>query len=127
MKIRFRTILMFIIITIMINYVSALPEMLDQFNIRYDTFKTKLDTCETCHSVRPLSTCGEICHKVDKPEKVDELNNYGRALKKNLNKKSDDAFKSIEKEDSDKDNISNIDEINNHTEPGANEDIAKIK
>lgn len=125
---RFRILIISIITIVMISSVSALPEILDIFNTRYDTFKTKLDTCETCHkSVEPMTTCGEICHTLGKPEKVNDLNPYGGAIKNNLNKESEKAFKSIEILDSDGDKVSNIDEIKNLTKPGNQKDFPKNK
>ena len=114
---------------IIIDTAMALPEMLDSFNIKYNTKGTRLDTCDLCHiSGKPQrSTCDEVCHIPNKPQKVDpvNLNQYGVNLKAHLDKPTDQAFVAIEKIDSAGDKIPNIDKIRNLTFPGDKKDNKK--
>jgi hypothetical protein len=73
---------------------SARPSYLESFNQHYDTGGTKLDSCSTCHS-------GEA------------RNLYGKAYAENGK-----SFTAIENLDSDKDEITNLAEINALTFPG---------
>jgi len=106
--------------------VYALPEMLDSFNIKYDTFKTKLDTCNLCHipGKTQKMTC-ETCKTPGRPEKDIGLNPYGMAIKNNLDNEMNRAFNNTEILDSDKDKFTNIEEIRNLTLPGDKKDFPK--
>lgn len=85
-----------------IPVVSAYNENLSAFNQQYNTNDTKLDTCGTCHI--NMSGGGP-------------LNAYGADFANNGNN-----FTMIETLDSDKDNYSNIAEINARTFPGNPDD-----
>ncbi len=121
-----RKLLVCIMIAIMISTASGLPEILDGFNIMYDTFKTRLDNCDTCHIPnKPKKAMCETCHITGEPVKDLDLNQYGGAIKNNLNKEMMKAFKDIENLDSDGDKYSNKDEIRNLTFPGDKRDFPK--
>lgn len=126
---RFRIFLIYIMVVTMIITASGLPEILDGFNIRYETFKTKLDNCDTCHisGKYKKSSCDEICHVPGRPEKENILNPYGMSIKYNLNKEMDRAFSDTENLDSDGDKYRNIDEIHNLTFPGDKKDYPNKK
>ncbi len=112
-----------------ISTASAHPEILDGFNRNYDTFKTRLDTCDLCHTPGkpPTGDTCETCKTSGKPEKDIDLNPYGMAIKSNMNKEMNQAFKEAESNDSDKDKFTNIDEIQNLTLPGDKKDFPKGK
>ncbi len=123
---QFRIILITIILITMITTVYAFPEMMDGFNRKYDTSRTRLDTCGLCHtSGKPQKpACDEACHN-GKPVKLKDsnLNPYGIKMKDNLNVDGmDKAFEILENLDSDKDGFSNIIEIHNLTFPGDKKD-----
>ena len=121
------------VVVIMIGTASALPEIMDGFNMKYVTFGTGLDNCDTCHiSNKPqkegytLNSYGIdlIPNKLNKPQEEGyTLNSYGIDLKNNLNIGINEALSKIEILDSDKDKYSNIDEINNLTFPGDKKDF----
>lgn len=116
-------------IVMIIGSVSALPEILDGFNSKYNTIGTRLDTCDTCHiSGKPQKpACDEVCHVPNKPNKEpDSLNPYGMSIKNNLNIPISDALTTIENLDSDGDKFTNIDEIHNLTFPGDKNDKPKL-
>lgn len=132
------------VIVMMISATSALPEMLNAFNAKYNTQGTRLDTCDTCHiPSRPQKpTCSEICHmpnnvpnntlnkfqkEIPQRENPQSLNPYGMALEAHLNIEVPLAFLAIEKLDSDGDRFTNIDEIHNLTFPGDSSDIPNKK
>lgn len=115
-------------IVMIVGTVSALPEILDGFNAKYDTVGTKLDTCDTCHiSGKPQhNACDDVCHIPNKPQKEsDNLNPYGVSIKNSLKMNISQAFTTIENLDSDGDKFSNIDEIHNLTFPGDKKDSPK--
>jgi len=103
----------------MISTATAIPELLDAFNHKYGTSKSKLNTCTICHmpEFSKEDSCGN-CHSFLKYEKGKNLNQYGKDLRKNKNMSLDKAFSKIESLDSNKDGISNIAEIKNKTNPG---------
>lgn len=115
-----------VLILTMVCTASALPEILYVFNIKYNTFSTKLDSCNTCHipDKSQKFSCDEICHNPKKPQKDDNiLNPYGMDLKNNLSLGINQALSQIENINSDNDRYSNIDEINNLTFPGDKKDF----
>lgn len=125
---RFSTMLISIaIIFMIIGSVSALPEILDGFNSKYNTKRTRLDTCDTCHiPTKQIPNCEEVCHIPNKPQKeINNLNPYGVSIENNLNIDMDSAFAMIENLDSDGDKFVNIDEIRNLTFPGIKNDKPK--
>ena len=75
------------------------PEYLSEFNSRYKTSGSRLDTCTTCHAS-------------SSPSK-ENLNPYGRDFGA-----ANHDFGAIEGKDSDGDGFSNIDEIKAGTFPG---------
>jgi hypothetical protein len=95
-----------------IGTATALPEILDSFNTRYNTTGTRLDTCDTCHIPGQL-------------QNTTNLNPYGMAIKSNLNMDTNQAYKVIEPLDSDGDGFTNIDEIHNLTFPGNKSDFPR--
>lgn len=113
-------------IVVIIGTATALEEILDGFNAKYDTYKTKLDTCDTCHIYgKPKKASCEVCHVPDKPEKEITLNPYGMVIKDNLNVPISQALTVVETLDSDKDGSTNVDEIHNLTFPGSKNDKPK--
>lgn len=78
---------------------QSTPEYLSQFNSKYDTRGTKLDSCLTCHT-----TAGGG---------AENMNPYGLDFGKNNH-----DFAAVEGLDSDGDSFSNIDEIKAETFPG---------
>ena len=114
-----------VVIVMIIGTVSAHPEILDGFNTKYNTFGTKLDTCDTCHIPKKPQkpVCEEVCHVPNKPSKeVSNLNPYGVSIKNNLNIEISQALSKIENLDSDGDKFADIDEIHNLTFPGNKND-----
>lgn len=79
---------------------ESLPEYLGQFNSKYKTSGSKLDSCSTCHRA------GEGPSK-------DTLNPYGTDFGA-----ADHDFAAVEPKDSDGDGVSNIDEIKGGSFPG---------
>ncbi len=126
---RIRLLIISIVAIAMISTATALPELLDAFNMKYNTKGTRLDTCYLCHTLdKPQrSARDEICHIPGKPQKVDptNLNPYGTSLKANLNIPVDQALAKIETIDSDGDRFTNIEEINNLTFPGDKNDFPR--
>ncbi len=112
---KFKILLLLVMLVSMITTVTAWPEILGGFNRQYGTYGTRLDTCEMCHISRTPPTCDEQCHN-GKPEKISNLNSYGIEIKKHINMKMDQAFKSIEKIDSG-DGNTYIEKIQNLTLP----------
>lgn len=82
---------------------QSLPDYLAQFNEKYDTSGSRLDSCETCHASSSPS--------------AENLNPYGTDFAANNH-----DFAAIEGLDSDGDGFTNIDEINALTFPGDPED-----
>jgi hypothetical protein len=78
---------------------ESTPEYLSQFNTKYDTRGTKLDSCQTCHTT-PAGG-------------AENVNPYGQDFAKNNH-----DFAAVEGLDSDGDGFSNIDEIKAETFPG---------
>jgi len=129
-----------IAVVMMVGTASALQEFLDVFDKKYDTLRTNLDKCTTCHTqgisqtpwawdVPKWDVSGLIKTRNDQTQKLFEyttLNPYGLDLKKNLNKGVSQAMSEIEILDSDKDKISNVYEINNLTSPGNTSDFPKL-
>lgn len=114
------SILLLVVISI-INPASAIPELLDGFNFKYETSQSRLDSCELCHQseISNANSCG-YCHAVPISEKGKKLNPYGEDLNKNLNMNLDKAFKEIEGLDSNEDGITNIKKIHGESFPGEN-------
>ena len=79
---------------------ESLPEYLGQFNSKYKTSGSKLDSCSTCH--RP----GE-------GPSAETLNPYGTDFGA-----AGHDFAAVEPKDSDGDGVSNIDEIKGGSFPG---------
>ena len=119
----FKKCLILLVAITMISTASALPEILDAFNQKYSTSKTKLDSCELCHIPdKPTEKSCGFCHKnYYKPGK-EKFNPFGKDVQKNLNLDRDHFFKKIEVLDSDTDGIPNIDEIRNKSFPGNSSD-----
>lgn len=107
---------------------SAYEEIMDGFNLRYNTFNTRLDTCDICHvPVKSQKSCDEICHN-DKPIKLKKQNQNPYGVEINLSMDGmDKAFEVIENLDSDKDGFANIGEIHNLTFPGDKKDFPNKK
>lgn len=113
-------------IIMMIGVASALPEFLDVFNTKYGTNRMTLDSCNVCHiQPKPLKSLfdfvPDIVVKIKNRvtlQKPNNLNQYGMDFKKNLKNGTSTALSIIEPLDSDKDGVSNINEINNLTFPG---------
>lgn len=85
---------------------QSTPELLGQFNARYEMRGSKLDSCMTCHT----SPAGG----------AENLNPYGTDLSA---AKGD--FAAIEPKDSDGDGVTNIDEIKAEAFPGDPNDKPK--
>ena len=77
--------------------VSAKMSDMEDFNQKYDTGDTKLDSCDTCHGVQDIGS----------------INPYGEAYGE-----YGENLASIEAFDSDGDGFTNLDEINALTFPG---------
>jgi len=75
------------------------PEYLSEFNDRYKTSGSRLDTCSTCHASSSPSR--------------ENLNSYGKDFGA-----ANHDFGAVEPKDSDGDGFSNIDEIKAGTFPG---------
>ena len=125
----------FVTILVMISAASALPEILYGFNLKYGTFGTTLDSCNTCHvtnkPVRPQSQLFDKLFRIPKPivfniTQNSNLNPYGMDLKNNLNIGISQALSKIENNDYG-DKYPNIDKINNLTFPGEKVNLPKIK
>lgn len=115
-----------ITIVMMIGTAAAIPEMMDAFNIKYNTIGTRLNTCDTCHIPdKPQKRICDVCHVSGKPQKEETLNSYGLSIKDNLNIGFTKALSKMENVDSDKDGFTNIDEIRNLTFPGSKNDKPK--
>lgn len=84
---------------LLVSPAQSKPEYLSEFNSRYKTSRSRLDTCSTCHSSSTPS--GE------------NLNPYGADFAG-----ANRDFGAIEGKDSDGDGFSNIDEIKAETFPG---------
>lgn len=107
----------FIIAIVMMVYIgSALPEIQNIFNRKYDTKGTKLDSCYTCHiSGQPMISFT--------PQKVVNLNKYGKKILKYLRTtKINKSLELIENEDSG-DGSTNIQKIRNLTSPDSSNGI----
>ena len=119
-----------ITIVMMIGVASALPEFLDVFNTKYGTHRMTLDSCDLCHTQpKPLKSLfdfvPDVVVKIKNRvtlQKPNNLNPYGMDFEKNLKNGTSAALSIIEPLDSDKDGISNINEINNGTFPGDTKD-----
>lgn len=84
---------------LLVSPAESTPEYLSQFNQRYKTQGSKLDSCTTCHT----SPSGG----------ADKINPYGADFGK-----ANHDFGAVEPKDSDGDGFSNIDEIKAGTFPG---------
>jgi hypothetical protein len=84
---------------LLVSPAESKPEYLSQFNAKYKTTGSRLDTCTTCHAS-------------SSPSK-ENLNPYGNDFGA-----ANHDFGAIEAKDSDGDGFSNIDEINAGTFPG---------
>ena len=82
---------------------SSVPEYMGQFNEKYGTTGSKLDSCLTCHQSQAASK--------------DNLNPYGTDFAG-----ANRDFGAIEGKDSDGDGLTNIDEIKKGTFPGNPDD-----
>jgi hypothetical protein len=91
-----------------ISPAQAKPEYLGEFNKKYGTAGTRLDSCQTCHSSSSPS--------------AENLNPYGADVRKNNH-----DFGAIEPLDSDGDGFTNIDEIKALTFPGDPKDNPNAK
>lgn len=100
-----------IAVAMMISTATALPEILDVFNAKYDTGGTRLDTCDTCH--------------FHGSQNASNLNSYGMDMNGHLNIAINKGLAIIEPLDSDRDGFTNIDEIHNLTFPGNKSDSPK--
>ena len=78
---------------------QSTPELQSQFNAKYQTRGSKLDSCLTCHTQQAGGK--------------EYLNPYGTDLSAAQN-----DFAAIEPKDSDGDGVTNIDEIKKETFPG---------
>jgi len=115
----FKKYLIVVVAIAMISTASGLPEILNGFNQKYGTSKTKLDSCELCHiPAKPNEKSCGFCHESYKLGKEKFTNAFGKDLRNNLNLDRDSAFKKLEVLDSDNDGISNIDEIRGKSYPG---------
>lgn len=92
----------------LVSPAESTPEYLSQFNTKYDTRGTKLDSCQTCHT----SPSGG----------AENVNPYGADFGKNNH-----DFAAVEGLDSDGDGFSNIDEIKAETFPGDPNDNPNTK
>jgi hypothetical protein len=79
---------------------QSTPDWNSQFNAKYDTAGTKLDSCTTCHQAAETPS-------------AETLNPYGADFAANNH-----DFAVIEPNDSDGDGVTNIDEINGGSFPG---------
>jgi hypothetical protein len=84
---------------LLVSPAESRPEYLSQFNAKYKTSGSRLDSCTTCHAS-------------SSPSK-ENLNPYGRDFGA-----ANHDFGAIEGKDSDGDGFSNVDEINAGTFPG---------
>jgi hypothetical protein len=110
----------------MITTASAIEEILDGFNLKYNTSKTRLDTCDLCHVPgQPKKPICKHCQISGEPENGVYLNSYGLKIKENLNMDMDQAFGKLENLDSDNDGSTNIEEIHSLTFPGDKKDKPK--
>ena len=83
----------------LVSPAESKPEYLSEFNSRYKTSGSHLDTCSTCHASSSPSR--------------DNLNPYGKDFGA-----ANHDFGAVEPKDSDGDGFSNIDEIRAGTFPG---------
>lgn len=93
---------------LLVSPAESTPEYMGQFNSKYDTRGTKLDSCMTCHT----SQAGG----------AENLNPYGSDFAKNNH-----DFGAAEGLDSDGDGFKNIDEIKAETFPGDPNDNPNTK
>ncbi len=84
--------------TVLVSPAQSKPEYLSEFNKKYGTQGSKLDSCQTCHTTT---------------QDAQHLNSYGTDFGK-----SKHDFGAIEQLDSDGDGFKNIDEIKAGTFPG---------
>jgi len=93
---------------------------LDIFNDVYATSDTKLDTCETCHTI------GRNTNSYGSHVKSEFRSMIASSAREITDEEGFDIFRSalrsIEKQDSDGDGHSNINEINARTFPGDSAD-----
>jgi hypothetical protein len=85
--------------TLLVSPAQSTPEYMSQFNAKYNTRGSKLDSCMTCHTTQAGG--------------AENLNPYGADFGKNNH-----DFAAVEGLDSDGDGFSNIDEIKADTLPG---------
>jgi hypothetical protein len=91
----------------LVSPAQAKPEYLSEFNKRYDSGGTRLDSCQTCHTGS---------------HNAQNLNVYGTDFAKNHH-----DFGAVEPLDSDGDGFTNIDEIKAGTLPGDPNDNPNTK
>ncbi|MEW6476679.1 MAG: hypothetical protein AB1679_30840 [Actinomycetota bacterium] len=94
--------------TVLVSPAQSTPEYMSQFNAKYNTRGSKLDSCMTCHT----SQAGG----------AENINPYGADFGKNNH-----DFGAVEGLDSDGDGFSNIDEIKAETFPGDQNDNPNTK
>ena len=104
-----KIVLSIMAITMIISNVAATPEILNIFNEQYDTIRTRLDTCETCHASGQYN--------------ASNLNLYGMSINGNLSMGIRHGLTVVESLDSDGNGFTNIDEIHNLTFPGNKSDL----
>ncbi|HKN91206.1 MAG TPA: thrombospondin type 3 repeat-containing protein [Acidimicrobiia bacterium] len=92
---------------VLVSPAMGKPDYLAEFNKKYDTRGSKLDSCNTCHTT---------------PQDAQHLNPYGADFGKHNH-----DFGAIEPLDSDGDGFSNIDEIKAGTFPGDPNDNPNTK
>jgi hypothetical protein len=94
--------------TLLVSPAQSTPEYMSQFNAKYNTRGSKLDSCMTCHTTQAGG--------------AENMNPYGTDFGKNNH-----DFGAVEGLDSDGDGFSNIDEIKADTFPGDKNDNPNSK
>jgi hypothetical protein len=92
---------------VLVSPATAKPDYLKEFNTKYGTTGSKLDSCTTCHTTT---------------QDAEHINPYGMDFGKH-----DHDFGAIEQLDSDGDGFTNIDEIHAGTFPGDPNDNPNTK
>ncbi|CAG0951577.1 MAG: hypothetical protein OIN86_08590 [Candidatus Methanoperedens sp.] len=98
-----------LVLVVMINTASAYEEIMDGFKSIYDISGTRIDSCELCHKTTGAKHLYEF---------ETNLNPFGKEVRNGFNMDMVQAYKTLENLDTDKDGITNIDEIHNLTFPG---------
>lgn len=88
---------------LLVSPAQGTPEYMSQFNAKYDTRGSKLDSCMTCHTTQEGG--------------AENINPYGADFGQ-----SNHDFGAVEGHDSDGDGFSNVDEIKADTFPGDKDD-----